>query len=966
MSDLLFSSYAQGPLGEAIKTVDTMDTLPPATFTPSVTLLGPEETKDVVKGRDTRLLGPGDVAGLAPGCVVRSEPAADATDVEPNYLASVEVTPAELPWVLTPARANEGRLRPWMVLVVLEKAGAPLAEGPGLPFVDADIGQLPDLRDSWGWAHVQWAPGEGMGAGGGVQADPAVARLVCPRRLAAGVTYRACLVPAFDTGVVAGLGPGVAAGPGASPRTSPDVPQHKPAWNIDDTEPVRLPVYHEWSFTTGPAGDFEQLVTRLKPADPESLRVSAARPVDVRAPWPGSTPLSDTAQTIGVQGALVPFSDPPEPTDAATSEVTGELDRRLRAQLDAPAQRLLGAPPDDDTGSLAPPLYGARHVSQERLVDDPAWIGALNTSVANRIAAGLGAQYVRAQQEDLMAKAWEQVGAIREANRRHATVELTTAVTERMHERHVAPLEHGEVLALVAPAQARMRTSDSTTLSMELGMSRLTDGVSSSAFARRLRPGAKLARRSGVSVSGIVPRGLVGEVDVPAGSRIVPATPPVDPAGSATVMSRAAAGQLMVISALAGVASVNEVAGGADLQARVEAMPLVAEVGGLMAAGDVGTLAAAIAGDIGTVTAATGQVIADMTEHQAFGDVSEGGVPIAAEQIAARVSSKLLPGESHWNRLASQMSIPEQLAPAGPADPIMACPRFPVPTALALLDADPEWFMPGLSGVPANRVALLRQNSAFIESYLVGINHEMMRELLWREYPTDRRGTPFTTFWPRPDLSPDIEPLDTWTGPQALGDRLLQDEALAVLLVRGDVLRRYPGTVVTAVRSGPPDAQGRHRPLDGVDALVPTFVIQVDAQTNAYAFAIPEPELLTPASVEAPGWFFVFAENGYRMRFGFDVPPDPPDPPDPPAPPRNLNSWNDAAWPAPDGSSHPADVPVVRSHAIAGLPFGPPGDTAADRPLWNRDAADIARITLQKPFRVAVQADLLVRPEGGV
>ncbi|MEG3630130.1 hypothetical protein [Streptomyces poriticola] len=952
MADLEFSPYAQGPLGEAITTVDTMGTLPPPAFKPSVTLLGPGEETDVVRGPDTRLLGPGDVAGLAPGCVLRSEPASGATDVEPNYLASVEVTPAELPWVLTPARANEARLRPWMVLVVLEKAGAPLADGPGLPFVEADLGQLPDLRDSWGWAHVQFAPGEGMTAGGGVPTDPAVARLVCPRRLAEGVTYRACLVPAFDTGVAAGL-------LGTAPGTASDVPPHKPAWNVDDTGSVALPVYHEWSFTTGPAGDFEQLVTRLQPADPESLRVSAARPVDVRAPWPGSTPLSDTAQTIGVQGALVPFADPPEPAGAAAPDVTGELVQRLRAQLDAPAQRLLGAPPDDRTGALAPPLYGARHVSEERLVDDPAWIGALNTSVANRIAAGLGAQYVRDHQEDLMAKAWEQVGAIREANRRHATVELTTAVTERMHERHVAPLQHGEVLALVAPAQARLRTSDSTTLSMELHMSRLTDGVASSAFARRLRPGAKLARRSRVSMSGIVPRGLEGEVDVPAGSRLVPATPPVDPAGSATVMSRAAAGQLMVISALADVASVNGVPGGADLQARVGTVPLVAEVGGLIAAGDVGALAEAIAGNVGEVTVATGRVLSDMTEHRAFGDVSEGGVPIAAGQIAGRVRDGLIPGASHWHRLASQISVHEQLAPAGPSDPVMACPRFPVPTALALLDADPEWFMPGLSGVPANRVALLRQNSAFIESYLVGINHEMMRELLWREYPTDRRGTPFTTFWPRLDEAPDIEPLHTWTGPAALGDRLLQDEALAVLLVRGDVLRRYPGTVVTAVRSGPPDAQGRHRPLEGTDSLVPSFVIQVDAQTHAYAFAIPEQELLTPASPEAPGWFFVFAENGYRMRFGFDAPPDPP------APPRDLASWSDATWPAPDGSSHPTDVPVVRSHAIAGLPFGPPGGTTDDQPRWNRDAADIARITLQKPFRVAVQADLLVQHEGG-
>lgn len=971
MADLVFSSYAQGPLGEAIRTADTMDTLPPPTFTPAVTLLGPppgpgaEPSRDPVPGPATRLLGPGDVTGLKPGCVLRPEPADGAVDIEPNYLASVEVTPVELPWVLTPAKANGGRLRPWLVLVVLEKSEAPLTDGPVLPMVEADIGRLPDLRDSWGWAHVQRTAGDGPVVGEGTPTAPATARLMCPRRLAAGVTYRACLVPAFDTGVATGLG---------SPLP-PEAP-HAPAWRVESAGSVRLPVYYEWSFTTGPEGDFEQLVTRLRPADPEALRVSAVRPVDVRAPWPGDVPLSDTAQTVGIQGALIPFADPPEPEHAATPEVMSGLDQRLRSALNAPARRLMGAAagdgdgvgdgdgadappegstPEDRAGALAPPLYGARHVSQDLVDLDPAWIGQLNTSVANRIAAGLGAQYVRTHQEDLMAKAWEQVGAIREANRRRATVELTTAVAEHMHQRHVDPLQDGEVLALAAPAQARVRTSDSTTLSMELRMSFLADGIASSAFARRLRPTGKLARRSGVSVSGIVPRGLVGEIGVPAGTRLVPATPAVDPVGSQTVISLAAADQLMVMSALASVASLNGIAGGGELQERMSSLALAPRMSTLMASGDLRSLAAEIAGQVDTVTAATDQVLTDMTDNHAFADVSESGVPIVAEQIAGRVREGLLPGASHWSRLASQTSIPERLAPADATEPVMACPQFPVPTALALLDSDPEWLMPGLGGVPTNRVALLRQNSAFIESYLVGINHEMMRELLWREYPTDRRGTPFTTFWPRPDGSPDIAPIHTWTDPAALGDRLLQDEALAVLLVRGEVLRRYPGTVVTAVRSGPPDEQGHHRPGTASPPLAPSFVIPIDTQTNAYAFVIPEVELMTPASPEAPGWFFVFSENSFHIRFGFDTPP-------PPA--GDLAGWNDATWPAPEGS-HPAFVPLLRSHAIAGQPFGPPSTPAADQPLWNRDAADIARICLQKPFRVAVQADILLQPGSG-
>jgi hypothetical protein len=942
MLDLTFASFAQGPLGEAINAPENMGVLPAPTFNPAVTLIRSSATPQRVPGPEMRLLGPGDVAGLIAGSVVRTDPPAGASDIEPNYLAAIEVVPVELPWVLTPARPAAGRLRPWLVLVVLDAATAPLVPSEPLPFVEADISELPDLRDSWGWAHVQRTTGSGTLPSGGEASGAAIARLLCPRRLAEGVTYHACLVPAFASGVAAGL----------SDPTAANKP-NEPAWNVDAGGTVRLPVYHHWTFTTGPGGDFEQLVTRLQPADPESLRVSSARPVDVRAPWPGDAPLSDAAQLVGVQGALKPFSDPPMPEPPVSPEILVEFDRRLRAQVDAPAQRLLQAPPDDSTGALAPPLYGGRHISRDLIGAEPAWLAQLNASIGNRIAAGLGAEYVRSHQEDLMAKAWEQVGAIREANRRRAVVELTTEVAERVHDRHVAPLLPGEILALAAPAAARTRTTATTTLAMEVRMSRLTDGAGTSAFARRIRPAGKLARQAGVSVNGVVSRALTGEVTIPAVAPVILSTPPVNPAGLTEVVSEAAASQLVVMSAMARVARVNDIAGGDALAARIDGLGLGGEVIASIGAGDVGSIASALAGQVETVTQVTSQVLEDMnTVDNEFGSVSVFGVPVEAIGIARRVSEALRPGDSHRVRLASQTFLPGRLAATTMGDEVMACPDFAVPTALALLESAPEWFLPGVGALPANRVALLQQNAPFIESYLVGMNHEMMRELLWREYPTDRRGTPFTRFWPRPDGSPDIQPIHTWTDPEPLGRRLLQGDALSVLLIRGDVLRRYPGLVVTAVRSARPDESGRLRPNPAQPALAPTFAIRVDEATTAYAFTIPTAELTTPASPEAPGWFFVFAEHSFRIRFGFDEPPA-----------FRFETWNDAVWPS--EGNNPAFVPVVRGHAIAGLPFGPPIGVPPDAPRWDRDAADIARITLQRPFRVAIHADVLLHPAGG-
>ena len=84
-----------------------------------------------------RLHGPGDVIGIDQRLVVRTDPKPHATNFEPNYLAIVDFDPPDFPWMLTPAKAQDDRrLRPWLVLIVLEakKTGLPrFAPGGLLP-----------------------------------------------------------------------------------------------------------------------------------------------------------------------------------------------------------------------------------------------------------------------------------------------------------------------------------------------------------------------------------------------------------------------------------------------------------------------------------------------------------------------------------------------------------------------------------------------------------------------------------------------------------------------------------------------------------------------------------------------------------------------------------------------------------------------------------------------------------------
>src|SRR5688572_10683541 len=73
-------------------------------------------------------------------------------------------------------------------------------------------------------------------------------------------------------------------------------------------------------------------------------------------------------------------------------------------------------------------------------------------------------------------------------------------------------------------------------------------------------------------------------------------------------------------------------------------------------------------------------------------------------------------------------------------DRVMAYPRIPMPMYKPLADRMRDAFMPGAEDIPNDFVLLVGPNPRFVESFMVGLNHEMGRELLWRGYPTDQRG----------------------------------------------------------------------------------------------------------------------------------------------------------------------------------------------------------------------------------
>jgi hypothetical protein len=167
-------------------------------------------------------------------------------------------------------------------------------------------------------------------------------------------------------------------------------------------------------------------------------------------------------------------------------------------------------------------------------------------------------------------------------------------------------------------------------------------------------------------------------------------------------------------------------------------------------------------------------------------------------------------------RVLQSVFIPARLkAPLGEQFvEAMAYPEFDAPMYKPLAEISSELFLPNLNLIEQNSITLLETNQKFIEAYMVGLNHEFARELLWREYPTDQRGSYFRQFWDvsgffnSENLEPeqlkeklrDIPPLHRWLPTSNLGDHDYREQPgqteEEVVLVFGGC-SKYPTAVST-------------------------------------------------------------------------------------------------------------------------------------------------------------------------
>jgi hypothetical protein len=683
-------------------------------------------------------------------------------------------------------------------------------------------------------------------------------------------------------------------------------------------------------------------------------------------------------------------------------------------------------------------------------LDTTNWVHELNLDPRHRTAAGFGTNVVRDRQEEYMNAAWQQVGDVLEANRRMRLAQFARAVSLSWFARHVSPMNDvmpEKLLALSAPVATRVLVGG-VTLRKRISGSPVPAALTGMAMRRALRPPGRLARampRSDAPAAAATVAGLVRGVNE---QRLTVAQAPAVPSGAATIPALARAllpavpawltnllrqhpgaplwflllGLLLALILLllgaglpiAGIVAAFAVGGFAWLQ---RAAGAIRAADALLFENQDPAGVATLPLDpsftlepFGTTVVGPAAPAGDSPEAIRFKqalepllqmgrDVAEVNKPAVRLRLdipaaAAQTLTAIHPARSIPLRYYKTVRLPERIKDGLSETFIeaMAYPRIDQPMYRPLADLGSELFLPNVALIPPDSISLLETNQRFIESYMVGVNHEFARELLWREYPTDQRGSYFRQFWDvsgyrdTEGLTPeqlreklyDIPRLHRWSRFSTLGGHDHRQppgsppKEEVVLSIRGELLKRYPTAVIYAHKAawqtgsnGAIDksliripapltaAEEAEPPRDKVKS--PLYGAKVDPDITFLGFDLTVKEAQGNPAVDDAGWFFIVKERPGEPRFGLDI--------DRGSAP--INSWSDLAWS--DVTTANGLLRINASMNEFSLTTAPPSSEGPEEMAqhledkqvrWNRstNAADVAYVLYQLPVLVAVHA----------
>jgi len=876
-----------------------------------------------------------------------------------------------------------------------------------------------------------------------------ISRLLCQRRLDPQTSYSAFLVPAFHAGVLKAMGQDSSQANPTDPAWTHDpkktpVPLSLPVFPMfvrhasDGTNVYK----YSLDFQTSDEGDFESLVRRLKLQQtlPDTV---GKRPMDVSVPGLGVPP---AGPPLGLEGALSVVGakstdwNPPG-KDAFQSQVQSWINQTTPPTVD------LSSPQTPDP-LIVPPIYG-RWPAAAASVDHNAsgWLNELNLDPRYRAAAGLGTQVVQKDRTKLLASAWQQVEGILKANQAIKQAQLARASLLQIYKNKIVPASTDTLLTLTAPVHTRI-LEGAKTVRAHIRASRVPERALSAIFRKVTRPRRRfnptpakatpLLQRINSGKIKIVPEpkppdGMVSidhvsdQREHSLERRLIEILAAVEMARrrSHGITRRFFMLLLLGVTAvgigasIAGVAVWDEIEDlfegkGASKRLRksgftskeIASIPhrpnfVLTPPGTPLPHGTAGGADSAAAKAFRT---ATSQLF---TAFQAHPVDPQPRPSLNLGSLHKTVVTRINPTTTVQQRVKGLITFP-RLA-WQPRDilgsPILAAPEFPQAMYLPLEQLSPSYLLPGADAIPPDSLSLVTQNHKFIESYMAGVNDEMTRQLIWEDYPTfNQQATYFRQFWDVSSYVPqpgdptdstqlknylcDITPMQDWRR-TALGSNVSPKNAGpsgVVLLVRGELFRRYPNTIVYAVKATQ-NADGTAA-YDDSDHRYPIFRGSLPTDITFLGFNLTVQDAVGGTADYPNGFYFVFQQPPSEPRFGLE-PVETPD---------TTKKWSELGWPNfainTDESTRKLASLGTNVQKLAGnspCPLAsqvfatvlsnvnlPPFLTANQYPQsvvppssmagsdskndWGKNSAQTAYILFRLPFRVLIHACMLLPP----
>ncbi|MFK7757135.1 MAG: hypothetical protein AB8B53_09415, partial [Flavobacteriales bacterium] len=695
------------------------------------------------------LISPGDILGIDEREIFRIDPQPYSKNLESNYLPIVEFFSEDLPWRYSPVATHhedDKKLTPWFYLLVLKDDNEPeqgikefhLPDAPSdgnflsfSPNAINNIDQiLPPADQVYAWAHVHINKAIENGQNledlkSEIEANPnlAFSRIISPRKLEPDQNYQCFIIPTFETGRKAGLGEDIST-----------VPYYQYAWDLQNftAANARFPYYYTWKFRTAEGGDFETLAGKITPRQAATLSTTQRFTLEDS----GLQMPTGTDSVLEFEGALVApgFTSAPFLEEPQNEEFVIDLGEYVNSGVQE------GSEADNPDPTVVAPAFGKWITENDELdVTDPLalqrWYEQLNLDPRNRLVAGLGAEIVKENQEEFMRESWDQIAEINRANQQIREAKLIGKAGDRIVEKHIIPstynvdaqgttltthekkaasrlltISRGKVLDSIGMAQNETKSALDA-----LDESSVPNALFSGAFRKLARPGRKIMKQ----LSAVLPEGSLTDT--------------------------------LLID--------HNVDGTLTPVGQIDDYEFLTPLGEPVGTYDTTTIST-VMNNLSMNSGAYSDFVTNMQNAWVNYETALANEPAPAVSTAHAIDVPALkasinPLERIKEEIINQIEIwdptAEEFVMQDSFDQIMAYPELDFPLYDYLEKIARHAIFPNLQEIEENSVTIMETNPKFIEALMMGANQEMARELMWRKYPTDQKGSYFRMFWDKSD-----------------------------------------------------------------------------------------------------------------------------------------------------------------------------------------------------------------------